>query len=109
MQAGEAKKNPRFSEFFEAITRAEAAAEDSAVRMWQQAMPTDWRAAQMFLERRHPDRWGKQERLDLKHAGKVEVEHGVDVAGANALLAALGYGPLGSTSPDTVREENAGG
>ena len=62
MQKGEAREAKKFSDFFEAITRAQSESEARAVALWQQAMPTDWRAAQMFLERRHPDRWGKQEK-----------------------------------------------
>ena len=63
MQKGEAREAKKFSDFFEAITRAQSESEARAVALWQQAMPTDWRAAQMFLERRHPDRWGKQEKV----------------------------------------------
>lgn len=63
MQKGEAREAKKYSDFFEAITRAEAEAESRAVALWQKAMPDDWRAAQMFLERRHPDRWGKQDKL----------------------------------------------
>ena len=107
MIKGEAEESGKYHDFHEAITHAEAEAEDHAIQQWQQAMPTDWQAAAWWLERRYPDRWGKQDRLDLKHAGKVEVEHGVDVVGANALLAALGYGPLGSTSPDARKEEDS--
>ena len=62
MIKGEAEESGKYREFYEAITHAEAEAEDHAIQQWQQAMPTDWRAVQMFLERRHPDRWGKQEK-----------------------------------------------
>ena len=104
MQKGEAQEATKYSEFFEAITRAEAEAENTAVQIWQKAMPDDWRAAQMFLERRHPDRWGKQDRLDLKQqvSGQMEVQHGIDTAGANALLAALGFDPMGTTQPSNI-------
>ena len=63
MTAGEQATRGKYFGFFEAITRAEAEAESRAVALWQKAMPDDWRAAQMFLERRHPDRWGKQDKL----------------------------------------------
>lgn len=63
MIAGEQAQRGKYFEFFEAITHAEAEAESRAVALWQKAMPDDWRAAQMFLERRHPDRWGKQDKL----------------------------------------------
>jgi hypothetical protein len=81
-----------------------------AVAIWQRAMPDDWRAAQMFLERRHPDRWGKQSKLDVKQevSGQMEVQHGVDTAGANALLAALGFGPMGTTQPRNAADGGAG-
>ena len=107
MIKGEAEESGKYRDFHEAIKKAEAAAELRNVGVIQQAGIDTWQAAAWWLERRYPDRWGKQERLDLKHAGKVEVEHGVDVAGANALLAALGYGPLGSTSPDARKEEDS--
>ncbi|NMP20749.1 hypothetical protein [Sulfobacillus harzensis] len=71
MQKGEAREAKKYSDFFEAITRAEAEAESRAVALWQKAMPEDWRAAQMFLERRHPDRWGKQDKLKTEVSGTV--------------------------------------
>ena len=48
-----------YLDFFDAVTRAEAAAEVEAVAMVRKAMPDDWRAAMEFLRRRHVDRWGK--------------------------------------------------
>ncbi len=63
MIRGDAETQGKYCEFREAITRAEAEAEEHAIQQWKAAMPEDWRAAQMFLERRHPDRWGKQEKV----------------------------------------------
>ncbi len=82
MQRGGDEPQGKYREFFEALTRAEAEAEMQAVAIWQRAMPDDWRAAQMFLERRHPDRWGKQSKLDVKQevSGQMEVQHGGDQA-----------------------------
>jgi hypothetical protein len=82
MQRGEEELQGKYREFFEALTRAEAEAETQAVAIWQRAMPDDWRAAQMFLERRHPDRWGKQSKLDVKQevSGQMEVQRGIDQA-----------------------------
>lgn len=108
MTAGEKATRGKFFEFFETITRAESEAEARAVALWQKAMPEDWRAAQMFLERRHPDRWGKQDRLDLKQSGKVAVEHGVETDSANALLAALGFGPVGTTESGDADDGDPG-
>ena len=109
MQQGEAAKSGRYFEFFEAITRAEAEAEDRAVQIWQAAMATDWRAAQMFLERRHPDRWGKQSRVDMHQQveGRMEVDKGVSIDAMNEVLAALGFGPYGTTDPPPAPETPA--
>lgn len=110
MVKGEAQKKGKYYEFFEAITRAEADAEAHAVEIWRAAMPNDWRAAQTFLERRYPQRWGRQTRLDITQEGRVQVSHTVDTDSANALLAALGYNPLGTTLPtdlEAVPEEGA--
>ena len=65
--------------------------------MIRQAMPDDLRAAVALLERRHPDRWGRKERIE--HAGQVSMQHGVNSGDLNAVLAALGYDPLGTTLP----------
>lgn len=97
MQRGQDELSGKFSEFFEAVTRAEADAEAHAVEIWRAAMPNDWRAAQVFLERRYPQRWGRQTRVDLNQEGHIQVNHTVDTQSANALLAALGYDPLGTT------------
>ncbi len=106
MKAGEQATNGRFFDFFEAITRAEAEAEMRAVEMIRQAMPDDWRAAVALLERRHPDRWGRKERIE--HAGQVSMQHGVSTGDLNAVLAALGYDPLGTTLPGGARSPSEG-
>lgn len=63
MKRGEAEEDGKYRNFYDAMTRAEAEAEARAVALWQKAMPEDWRSVQMYLERRYPDRWGKQEKL----------------------------------------------
>lgn len=61
MAKGEKAKSGEFFEFFEAVKEAENEAEARTVLLWQKAIPKDWRAAQGFLERRYPERWGKRE------------------------------------------------
>lgn len=58
---GEKAKSGKYLKFLEAVRQAEAEAEARIVLQWQKAMPEDWRAAQAFLERRYPERWGKKE------------------------------------------------
>ena len=57
MERGEAGRRGRFREFWEAVQAAETAAEMTAMATWRSAMPTDWRAAKEFLERRFPDKY----------------------------------------------------
>ena len=67
---GEKAKSGKYLKFLEAVRQAEAEAEARIVLQWQKAMPEDWRAAQAFLERRYPERWGKKE--TVKHQGDNE-------------------------------------
>ena len=38
-----------------------------------------WQAAAWYLERKHPDRWGRRERVDLKHSGQFKQKVEVDI------------------------------
>ena len=80
MVAGEEGRGKAYSEFREAITRAESAAERDALTHLQNAMPADWRAAMAFLERRYPDRWGRRDRVavDQQVQARVAVEETPD-------------------------------
>jgi transposase len=64
MERGELEEDGIFREFREAIKRAEAVAEVSAVKVVTSAMPRSWQAAMTFLERKHPDRWGRRTRAE---------------------------------------------
>lgn len=61
LSRGERERSGPFFEFFEDIKKAEADAELRALRLWNRAMPDDWRAAKDFLERRHPGRWNPRD------------------------------------------------
>ncbi len=67
-QAGE---NTEFSDFLEAIKKADVDAEDRIIAFWRQAMPENWQAAAEFASRRWPTRWGRYNRVDLKHTGEI--------------------------------------
>ena len=66
-------KTPLHAEFADAIRGAEAEVETRMIAQWQQAMPGDWRAIQMFMERRFPDRWGRRERHEVTGEGGKEI------------------------------------
>lgn len=52
-----------FLEFLEAVSRADAEAEIVATLKVRQA--DDWRAAAWYLERRHPDRYGRRSQVEI--------------------------------------------
>jgi len=51
-----------FLEFLEAVKRAEAESESVAVMHVRRAMSDSWQAAMTYLERKHPDRWGRRDK-----------------------------------------------
>ena len=60
----EADRDPKkalYLEFFDAIKKAEATAEINAVKNIRTAglNPNHWQANAWYLERKHPDRWGR--------------------------------------------------
>ena len=62
MAAGKATP---FSEFSDAIKKAETDAEVRAVAIIQKAMPKNWQAAMTYLERKFPKRWSRGERREV--------------------------------------------
>lgn len=85
---GEAGEEP-FDLFFDAIKSAEASAEKTALERVQGAQQ-GWQAHMTFLERRHPQRWGRRDpdhglktklleaELDMMRAKVKMLEAGVD-------------------------------
>ena len=65
LQWGRDAKSARYVAFLAAVTRAREDAELRLVELWQEAMPSDWRAIAEFLARRYPERWGKRERNEV--------------------------------------------
>jgi transposase-like protein len=85
MQRGEQRDakgepvHPQFAEFREAVKKAEADAEAYAVGQVRLAMQDSWQAAMTYLERRHPERWGRRTVLEHTGPGGGAVEAKVDV------------------------------
>jgi len=80
----ESKRKNRYSEFSDAIKRAEAAAEARAVSGIMAAGRKNWTAYAWYLERKSPDRWGRKDKLQQEISGPngqpVEVEMEVDLS-----------------------------
>ncbi len=53
-----------YSDFFEAVKRAEAEAEPGMVGSLTRHGSDNWVAAATFLERKYPTRWGRHDRVD---------------------------------------------
>lgn len=68
LERGEAEEEGLYRAFAEAVWKAEAAAEMSALRVIRGAMVEDWRAALAFLERRHAQRWGRRPAAERSEA-----------------------------------------
>jgi hypothetical protein len=68
---GEQAKTGPFCDFCNAVQKAEADAEVAIVAQWQQHMPENWQACRDFLARRFPERWGPQDKHDLRHSGTL--------------------------------------
>ena len=68
----EAGKVTIYSEFSEAIKRAKAEGEQIDLdHIADAAGKGNWQAAAWRLERRFPTKWGKQDKLQLEHSGKI--------------------------------------
>jgi hypothetical protein len=79
------ERHPEHAAFLEAFRKAEASAEEKAIKAIQAAFPDDWRAAMTYLERRHPSRWSKRQNVDVTSEGQpirtVEVVRTVRASG----------------------------
>ena len=74
MNRGEQENGTEYSDFMEAIKKAEAAAELRMVQEWQKHVPNNWQAIATFMERRYPDRWGKRDRQDINLQGELGIK-----------------------------------
>lgn len=76
--------DPRYSEFLEAVTRARAESEATAVAVLRRHMPDDWRAAAFYLERSFPERWRRREAIEHTGANGGPVQTNVNLRALNA-------------------------
>lgn len=64
-----------YTEFLEAIKKAEAEAEMHNIALIRDAAPTNWQAAAWLEERKHPQRWGKR----VQHTADITTQSRVDL------------------------------
>jgi transposase len=75
------KTNGVYKQFLHTIKEAEDYAEAAAVERIRKAGEPDdngkggnWTALAWWLERKHPEKWGRKDKLGLEHSGKLETE-----------------------------------
>lgn len=65
----ESERRNVYSEFSEAVKKAEAAAELRAVSGIVAAGRRNWTAFAWYLERKYPDRWGRRDKIQQEISG----------------------------------------
>ncbi len=60
---------PELLAFLAAYKKARADAELEAISVIRGAMPKTWQAAAWYLERSYPERWGRQQRVEVTGGG----------------------------------------
>ena len=72
-KARASKRANRYTAFSDTIKKAHAFSEARDVALIARAGEKHWQAAAWRLERKYPDRWGKQ-KMEIQHSGKVEAD-----------------------------------
>lgn len=92
------KEEKWYLSFYNDVVQAQAEAEASLVNTIKNAAEKNWVAAMTLLERRHPERWGKREKIE--HSG--ETKNNVDLS-----ISGLSLGELRSLAKLNTDDESA--
>jgi len=80
------KTTDHYAIFYQEVEEAKAAAEVHNVAVIQKAAEKQWQASAWMLERRHPDRWGRNDKHRVEMKGEIEID---DTASAKRTLESL--------------------
>ena len=69
-----------YHEFSNAVEKALAEAEARDVARIDQAINENWQVAAWRLERKFPERWGRKDRQQIEHSGKIDTGIHPDVS-----------------------------
>lgn len=72
MKKGEKSSSGKFREFWESIKKAEAVAEAKRIKLITDAAEQNWQAAAWYLERRYPNKWGRQTRVEKQISNNTD-------------------------------------
>lgn len=73
LKAGEMTNSGTYHDFFISLRAAQKEAEANHVRNITDKSQEDWKASAWYLERKHHERWGKQDSVGVKLSGGVDV------------------------------------
>jgi transposase len=111
MEEGEKDTGKKeFREFRESIKRAEAEAEVRSVALIRQAADGGtWQAAAWYLERKHGDRWGRNDKIRQEVTGANGAPVSISLEEAKkAVLAFLDEGANDTITTGTDTEQDTG-
>ena len=74
----EAGETTIYTEFLEAIKKAEAQAEANCIQIIHEAAPKNWQAAAWYLERKHYQRWGRKDKQQVEVTNKTDLKELTD-------------------------------
>lgn len=74
----EAKRKSIYQDFFFAVEEAQGFGEARHVAIVSKAGEFDWHASAWMLERKFPEKYGRKDKVDLKHDGKIEADVDID-------------------------------
>jgi transposase len=78
LKRGGREESGRYHDFVDAVSEAEAVAEERIIKRIDRAGKSDWRADAWRAEHRFPDRWARAQRVKLE--GEVRVNRGPDLS-----------------------------
>lgn len=105
MKQGEEGIEP-YRGYWEAIKKAEAQAEMSAVQNIQTHAAENWTASAWYLERKFPDKWGRKDKLTQEISGKDGKP--IEIDSKSLVLAMLGHAPAQIEDAEIVDESSDG-
>lgn len=78
-----------YLKFSNAIEKAEADAEATGVKLISAAADGQWQAMAWRLERKHPERWGRRDRMQHEHTGQIGAEVRFELPGNGRMQPAV--------------------
>jgi len=66
-------KNNKYAKFLKSIKEARAKAEIKNVKIIMEAAQENPKHAEWWLERTNPEFWGRKDKLEVKHSGKIDI------------------------------------